>query len=89
MPISFFSNKTKGDITDYSFGHTLDVSSCGICISARPNNIPDVSTMMTLLAIPEDQGRQSQSRISVTMQGKVMWNNIKKQNFGVWFIQPF
>ncbi len=87
MPISFLSKETKGDITDYCFGRTLDVSSCGVCVSARPDTIPDVSTIMTLLVIPEDHDRQSQSDVSVTMHGKVMWKNIEKQNFGVRLLQ--
>ncbi len=78
MPISFLSEETKGEIADYCFGRTLDVSSCGVCVSARPDHIPDVNTRMMFLVRPERQGRQSQSDVSVTIHGKVIWKNIEK-----------
>ena len=65
MPISFLAKETKGDITDYCFGQTLDVSSCGVCVWARPDNIPDVAKIISkaLFIETETDGRISSQKL--------------------------
>jgi hypothetical protein len=86
MPVTFFLKEKKGSISDYFFGWTKDISSQGTCISAKLNSIPDISILLTLLVAPEKQNRFSDSDILVPIRGKVAWNNINTQNFGVRFI---
>ena len=86
IPIAFFLNERKGDMTDYSFGWTKDVSPGGVCIHAKPNHIPTIDIRLTLLVASETQNRVINSDISVQIKGQVVWNDRENQNFGVRFI---
>ena len=86
MPVTFFLKEKKGSISDYFFGWTKDVSSHGACICTKPNYIPIVDSLMTLLVTPEVQSRLSDSDILVQIKGKVTWNNSDTKCFGVRFI---
>jgi hypothetical protein len=85
MAVTFFLEGEKADLTDYSFGWATDVSSRGICISTKPNSLPDTGMFLTLLVAPEKENEISDFDILVPIKGKVAWNDPEIQSFGVSF----
>jgi hypothetical protein len=85
MPVTFFLNEKKGSMSDYLFGCTKDVSSRGVSIYCRPNHIPRVASLVTLLVTPEEKNRFSHTDIPVYIKGQVVWSDRDQQIFGIRF----
>jgi len=86
MPITFFLKEKKGNVSDYFFGNTKNVCSCGLCIHARPTQIPAVDSLVTLLVAHDEQSRFTHTDIPLQIKGQVAWRNREQQTFGVRFI---
>ena len=86
MPVTFFLRGKKDNMSDYFFGCTKDVASCGICIYTRPNYIPIVDSLVTLLITPEEKSRFAHTDIPLQIKGQVAWRNKEQHTFGVRFI---
>ena len=72
-------------MSDDLFGCTKDVSSRGVCIYCRPNHIPMVDSLLTLLVTPEEKSRFSHTDIHIHIKGQVAWSDRDHHIFGVRF----
>ncbi len=86
MPIAFFSNKKGNDMASFAFGWTQDVCSQGICVQSRPGHIPGIDSLITLSVTSEAHDQITNYGAPVEIDGQVVWNDFKKQCFGVKFV---
>lgn len=85
MLVAFFPEENQGDMTQYAFGWTEDVSTHGTSVHAQSNHIPAVGTRLILMVVPERQNTVINSDVPIQINGKVTWKNSREKKFGVKF----
>lgn len=85
MPVTFFLRDKKEGMSDYFFGCTKDVGTCGVCVYTRPNHIPKKDSLVTLMLAPETKSRFAHTDTPLEIKGQVAWSSRDQQTFGIRF----
>ena len=83
MPVAYSMRKNNTTLSGFYFGWTINVHPLGICIQARPRQIPEKGCRITLLVVSNTNDRLSKADVSVRIQGEVIWVNRQFESFGV------
>lgn len=85
MPVAYTIDEKEESLAQYYFGWTADVHMQGMCIKAKPNQIPAVGSEVIIMVMSQANDRLARSDVSVKITGKVAWSNRVAENFGISF----